>query len=187
MSANFDNIADVQILSPTLLDGYLKAAAEVSRLAVGNPAATAIETTYTKSRTYSQWDWVDGAPYGTRGGISVVHNFPADGEYAFKMAFQHTTTGGVSGSTTRGEQIEISINGERVALMDMDQFVSIRSAGRQPRNGTPIFVKAGPQRVSACSSANSMVPSKTCSPRTTGPSSIPRSATRATALPRCRT
>jgi hypothetical protein len=38
MSANFDNIADVQTLSPTLLDGYLKAAAEVSRLAVGNPA-----------------------------------------------------------------------------------------------------------------------------------------------------
>ena len=75
MSANFDNIADVQILSPTLLDGYLKAAAEISRLAVGNPA-TAIETTYTKSRTYSQWDWVDGAPYGTRGGISVVTTSP---------------------------------------------------------------------------------------------------------------
>jgi hypothetical protein len=40
------------------------------------------------------------------------------------MAFQHTTTGGVSGSTIRGEQIEISINGARVALMAMDQFVS---------------------------------------------------------------
>jgi hypothetical protein len=150
MSANFDNIADVQILSPTLLDGYLKAAAEVSRLAVGNPAATAIETTYPKSRTYSQWDWVDGAPYGTRGGISVVHNFPADGEYAFKMAFQHTTTGGVSGSTTRGEQIEISINGERVALMDMDQFVSTSDPhGVNLETEEPIVVKAGPQRVSA--------------------------------------
>ena len=150
MSANFDNIADVQILSPTLLDGYLKAAAEISRLAVGNAAATAVETTYTKSRTYSQWDWVEGAPYGTRGGISVVHNFPADGEYVFKMAFQHTTTGGVSGSTTRGEQIEISINGERVALMDMDQFVSTSDPqGVNLETEKPIFVKAGPQRVSA--------------------------------------
>ncbi|HUE87074.1 MAG TPA: DUF1592 domain-containing protein [Vicinamibacterales bacterium] len=150
MSANFDNIADVQTLSPTLLDGYLKAAAEVSRLAVGNPAATPVETTYPKSRTYSQWDLVEGAPYGTRGGISVVHNFPADGEYAFKMAFQHTTTGGVSGSTTRGEQIEISINGERVALMDMDQFVATHDPqGVNLETEKPIFVKAGPQRVSA--------------------------------------
>jgi hypothetical protein len=150
MSANFDNIADVQMLSPTLLDGYLKAAAEISRLAVGNPGATLVETTYTKSRTYSQWDWVEGAPYGTRGGISLVHNFPADGEYAFKMAFQHTTTGGVSGSTTRGEQIEISINGERVALMDMDQFVSTSDPhGVNLETEAPIFVKAGPQRVSA--------------------------------------
>jgi hypothetical protein len=150
MSANFDNIADVQTLSPTLLDGYLKAAAEVSRLAVGHAAATPVETTYAKSRTYSQWDAVEGAPYGTRGGISVVHNFPADGEYAFKMAFQHTTTGGVSGSTTRGEQIEISINGERVALMDMDQFVSTSDPqGVNLETEKPIFVKAGPQRVSA--------------------------------------
>jgi hypothetical protein len=150
MSANFDNIADVQILSPTLLDGYLKAAAEVSRLAVGNASAPAVETTYTKSRTYSQWEWVEGAPYGTRGGISVVHNFPADGEYVFKMAFQHTTTGGVSGSTIRGEQIEISINGARVALMAMDQFVSTSDPqGVNLETETPIFVKAGPQRVSA--------------------------------------
>jgi mono/diheme cytochrome c family protein len=150
MSANFDNIADVQALSPTLLDGYLKAAAEVSRLAVGNPTAAASETTYPKSRTYSQWEQVEGAPYGTRGGISVVHNFPADGEYAFKMAFQHTTTGGVSGSTTRGEQIEVSINGERVALMAMDQFVSTSDPqGVNLETETPIFVKAGPQRVSA--------------------------------------
>jgi hypothetical protein len=150
MSANFDNIADVQTLSPTLLDGYLKAAAAVSRLAVGNPEATITETTYPKARTYSQWDHVEGAPYGTRGGISVVHNFPADGEYAFKMAFQHTTTGGVSGSTTRGEQIEISINGERVALMYMDQFVSTSDPqGVNLETEQPIFVKAGPQRVSA--------------------------------------
>jgi hypothetical protein len=150
MSANFDNIADVQTLSPTLLDGYLKAAAEVSRLAVGNPDAAVTETTYPKPRTYSQWDHVDGAPYGTRGGISVVHNFPADGEYVFKMAFQHTTTGGVSGSTSRGEQIEISINGARVALMYMDQFVSTSDPqGVNLETETPIFVKAGPQRVSA--------------------------------------
>src|SRR5437899_1504236 len=49
-SANFDNIADAQLLSPTLMQGYLTAAAEISRLAVGDPAATAREATYPVSR-----------------------------------------------------------------------------------------------------------------------------------------
>ena len=37
-SANFDNIADAQLLSPTLMQAYLTAAAEISRLAVGDRA-----------------------------------------------------------------------------------------------------------------------------------------------------
>ena len=36
MSANFDNIADKQALSPTLVESYLNAAAEISRWAVGD-------------------------------------------------------------------------------------------------------------------------------------------------------
>ena len=36
-SANFDNIADVQLPSATLLDSYLDAASEIARLAVGDP------------------------------------------------------------------------------------------------------------------------------------------------------
>src|SRR5207245_5705217 len=79
-SANFDNIADAQLMSPTLMQGYLTAAAEISRLAIGDPAATARETTYPVSRWASQREHVEGAPYGTRGGVSVVHTFPADGE-----------------------------------------------------------------------------------------------------------
>ena len=35
-SANFDNIADAQALSPTLLEAYLNAAAAISRMAVGD-------------------------------------------------------------------------------------------------------------------------------------------------------
>ena len=150
MSANFDNIADAQLLSATLLDGYLKAAAEVSLLAVGNPSAAARQTTYSKSRAYSQWDRVDGAPYGTRGGFSVVHNFPADGRYHITMAFQHTTTGGLSGSTIRNEQIEVSVNGEPVARLQMDQWLRTSDPnGVTLELEEPIFVRAGPQRISA--------------------------------------
>ena len=149
-SANFDNIADVQMLSPTLLEAYLKAASDISRLAVGDPKATASSTTYTNSGYASQWDRVEGAPYGTRGGISVVHNFPADGDYVFKLAFEHTTTGGFYGGTARDEQLEISINGEPVALLDVDRWMDVSDPnGVNMETAEPIFVRAGPQRVSA--------------------------------------
>src|SRR5690606_26255878 len=98
------------LLSPTLLDSYLNAAAQISRLALGDLRATPSEAAYDKSGYNSQWDRVEGAPFGTRGGISVVHNFPADGEYAFRMAVDHTTTGGYFGSTQRFEQLEISVD-----------------------------------------------------------------------------
>src|SRR5205823_1077253 len=92
-SANFDNIADAQLLSPTLMQSYLTAAAEISRLAVGDRAATAREATYSRSRWVSQRDHVDGAPYGTRGGLVVTHTFPADGDYRFRVSFFNETTG----------------------------------------------------------------------------------------------
>jgi hypothetical protein len=148
-SANFDNIADVQMLSPTLLDAYLNAASQISRLAIGDRAATASEKTYEKAGYNSQWDRVPGAPVGTRGGISVVHIFPADGEYRFRMAFDHTTTGGYYGSTARFEQLEISINGERAALLEMDQWMDVSDPNGVNMETEPIFVRAGPQRISA--------------------------------------
>jgi len=69
-SANFDNIADVQMPSATLLDAYLDAASEISRLAVGDPHASVSSSTYKIPRLASQWERVDGAPIGTRGGVS---------------------------------------------------------------------------------------------------------------------
>src|SRR5262245_34875881 len=71
-SANFDNIADVQMLSPTLLGAYLNAADQISRLALGDRSATAEAKTYEKPGYFSQWDQEQGAPFGTRGGITVV-------------------------------------------------------------------------------------------------------------------
>ena len=148
-SANFDNIADVQLLSPTLMDAYLNAAAEVSRLAVGNLEVQPSETTYSKSGYFSQWERIDGAPFGTRGGISALHNFPADGEYRVKMAFDHTTTGEFFGNVTQGEQIEISIDGERVALLNVDQFMHVADPNGANQESRSFFVTAGPHQISA--------------------------------------
>jgi len=50
MSNNFDNMADAQTLSPTLLEAYLNAATSISRMAVGDRNAPAIDETYTNSQ-----------------------------------------------------------------------------------------------------------------------------------------
>src|SRR5687767_664330 len=81
ISAGFDNIADVQMPSATVMQGYMRAAAYVSRAAVGDPEADPSSITYDVPRTRSQKERLDGAPFGTRGGTVVVHNFPADGKY----------------------------------------------------------------------------------------------------------
>ena len=150
ISAGFDNIADVQNLSATLLEGYLTAASEISRLALGDVSVTPSEAEYEVSRYAEQRQHVPGTPIGTRGGIAVVHNFVADGDYVFRLAFQHESTGNFFGQTTPfDEQVELSIDGERRALIDIDRWMH-----RQDPNGVqvetaPIPVTAGPHRVAA--------------------------------------
>ena len=155
-SNNFDNIADVQMVSPTLLDAYLTAAAEISRLAVGNPTATPKERQYRIPRWVSQTERVEGAPFGTRGGTSVIHNFPADGEYVFRFSFHHETTGTAVGNGRSSlatpddpEQVEVSIDGERVALLDIDRWMHVENPEGVEMRTQPIRVTAGPKRVTA--------------------------------------
>ena len=50
ISNGFDNVADVQTLSPTLMEGYLRAASQISRLAVGDREATPTSVTYKMRR-----------------------------------------------------------------------------------------------------------------------------------------
>ena len=155
ISHGFDNVADAQTFSPTLMDGYLRAASQISRLAVGDRNASATSTTYKIPRSASQMRRADGAPMGTRGGHSVVHTFPADGHYRLKASLHYEPLGGLAGRNTMTaydlkEQVEFSVNGERVAIFDLNT----RMSETDPKNGLelvtpPVHIKAGPQRVTA--------------------------------------
>jgi hypothetical protein len=149
ISQSFDNIADVQGMSPTLADSYLRAAEHVSYQAVGDREAEPSETSYKVARTASQRHQVEGAPFGTRGGISVLHNFPADGEYIFKMKMHGSPEGYLFGRTAAKEQIQVSINGLRVALLDIDPLMSETDPEGLNLQTAPIAVRSGPQRVAA--------------------------------------
>jgi len=149
LSDGFDNIADAQAFSPALMEGYVRAASKISREALGDPKADATSVIFKIPRTSNQLRHVDGAPLGTRGGISVVHNFPADGEYAFRTLFYDAPEGQLFGRVFPGEQIEISIEGERVALLDIPLTLSENGPVGLSIQTKPISVKAGPQRISA--------------------------------------
>ena len=153
----FDNQSAAQPFSPTVLDSFLRAAAEVARLAVGNPEAASATTKHVNPERVSQhaWDRLEGAPFGTRGGIVVTHDFPADGEYVF-----HVKTKQGSGNQTAVEDLDISIDGEGVALLMLEHNaggrkrddVGILLADLEARVGIqtePIFVRAGQHTVAA--------------------------------------
>jgi hypothetical protein len=147
MSHGFDNMADALTISPALMEGYIRAAGRISREAVGDAGAAALTSTYSIPRVTSQVHHVDGTPLGTRGGIAVMHDFPADGDYTFKIGFYYAPTGPLFGMNQgKGQQIEIAINGERVALIEINPAMTLAKDG--VKTG-PIHIKAGPQRVSA--------------------------------------
>jgi mono/diheme cytochrome c family protein len=118
----FDNIAGALTMSPALMEAYLSAAGKISRLAIGTataPTQAVFEVPPDTAQNYH----VDGLPFGTRGGILIKHQFPADGEYTFTVkgvtGYFQAVLGGVT-----GEQLEVTVDGERVKLFDWDKEIS---------------------------------------------------------------
>src|SRR5215831_2932924 len=145
----FDNLADAQGFSATLTEGYMRAAGKVTRDALGDPKATATSDVFRLPRLESQMEHIEGTPIGTRGGISLVYNFPADGEYNFRSMMYPNSLGALLGSNIKGEQLDIAIDGARIALLDIDQRMSeTQPTGLNVTTGH-VFVKAGPHRITA--------------------------------------
>ncbi|MGE3405156.1 MAG: DUF1592 domain-containing protein, partial [Vicinamibacterales bacterium] len=140
-SFGFDNIAGVLKINQALLERYLMASKKISRLAVGGtPLPEA--STYRVPADESQYERAEGMPVGTRGGKMIHHYFPVDADYEFKIEL----AGGPPGEN---EQLEITIDGERVQLLPITPRTP-RSSDRVA--GTNAFtlrmaVKAGPRDV----------------------------------------
>ncbi|MCA0377631.1 MAG: DUF1592 domain-containing protein [Gemmatimonadetes bacterium] len=142
-SANFDNISDVQAISPTLLEGYLNAASAVVRMALGDRKAVSSVVTFKPSIFVSQhpWDHVEGTPYGTRGGMVVKHVFPADGEYEIRV-----NVGGGIGRPV--DDVDVSIDGKRVALLAYDKGIARNNESADLPLGAD-YLRTAPLKISA--------------------------------------
>jgi len=120
-AAGFDNIADVLVMSPALIEGYATAAAKISRLAVGDPAIGLDRVTYRAAGDLSQEEHVDGLPLGTRGGMIVRHTFPLDAEYDLQIG--PGRAGGLGAVvSTRPDDIDVTIDGVRIDLEGKTQL-----------------------------------------------------------------
>jgi mono/diheme cytochrome c family protein len=150
----FDNIAGALTLSPALMEAYLSAAGKISRLAIGDisaPTQAVFEVPADTAQNYQ----VEGLPFGTRGGILIKYQFPADGDYTFKVkgvtGYFQAVLGGV-----KGEQLEVTIDGERVKLFDWDK--EIANTTGNGRSTQKIPVKAGLHTVGVTFLATNDIP-----------------------------
>ena len=179
-SFGFDNVASVLGLSPALQERYIAAAGKLSRLAVGDPATSPIVDTYRVRSDISQDDHIEGLPLGTRGGVLIHHTFPLDAEYVIKVKLLKSTVDLLFGGNAQDETLEIALNGERVKRLTINPKVKVdpnelvdkvRNDGFDPAAATKlsmsqpqdnlearIFVKAGPQTVTAAFLKKTMAP-----------------------------
>jgi cytochrome c5 len=150
----FDNIAGALTMSPALMEAYLSAAGKISRLAIGDVSAPRQEVFEAPADT-AQNHYIEGLPFGTRGGLLMKYEFPADGEYTFKVK-------GVTGyfqavlGQIKGEQLEVTVDGERVKVFDWDREISNTTGNGRATQRIPI--KAGLHTVGVTFLATNDVP-----------------------------
>ncbi len=133
VSSGFDNLADLLYMSPTIMERYLDAARKISRLAIGDPKAPLLASTYRLSAEHWQDARVEELSYGTRGGIAIHSEFPQDGIYEIKVD--------VAGGGREQQQLEITVDGEHADSTTVGG--GGRGGGKPPEFRIPI--QAGPR------------------------------------------
>jgi hypothetical protein len=167
-SEGFDNVAEVLRVTPSHIEQYVAAARDISILAVGEKAPEPTRADYRSERGL-RTAHVDGLPLGTRDGLLVEHNFPADGMYLINLNISS-----IPGSELRGypygwleyeHTVAVTIDGAKVfsgniggevdsKALDQGQIKEVEAIKNRFR-GIPVMVKAGRRGVGAAFVARS--------------------------------
>ncbi len=131
-SYGFDNIGGVLRMSQSLLERYLDASRQISRLAVGSPPPAPVAETFRTQQDEQQHERIDGLPFGTRGGILVDYFFPQDADYDLRV--QLTGLRGVEQQHT----LEIIVDGVPVET---------RALNNQSTLDLRLPINAGPRKI----------------------------------------
>jgi hypothetical protein len=151
----FDNVADMLGVSPVLLERYLNAADEISALAVGDRDISPGSESYHVRHDLSQDQHIDGLPLGTVGGTLIRHTFPLDATYVIQVKLFRTNLNAIRGMESE-QQLEISVDGQRVHLAPIGGRADLLVMARNPTDGSDeietrlqvrVPIKAGPRSV----------------------------------------
>jgi hypothetical protein len=122
-SFGFDNNGDILGLSPLLLERYLSVANRVTTAALGPTSGIDADVyTHHVDFTVPQREWIEGLPFGTRGGTTFTYRFPVDGEYTIRVKLQRVELSILGldepdeGAPARPQRLEIGLDGTRVGL-----------------------------------------------------------------------
>ncbi len=167
-SEGFDNVAEVLRVTPTHIEQYVAAARDISIMAVGEKTPAPTRADYRSERGL-RTAHVDGLPLGTRDGLLVEHNFPADGRYLINLNISS-----IPGSELRGypygwleyeHAVAVTIDGAKVfagniggevdsKALDQGQIREVEAIKNRFRN-IPVTVRAGRRSVGAAFVARS--------------------------------
>ncbi len=114
-SHGFDNVT-VTDLSPTHLNRYIAAAEKISKLAVGGAPPEPHGETFRVRPDVTQDVHLPGLPLGTRGGILIPYNFPADGTYEVQVHLMRDRNEGIEG-LSESHDLEFLFDRDRVGLL----------------------------------------------------------------------
>ena len=106
----FDTIANALTISPTLMNRYLRAARNISQLAIGDPELGPVIEDYPVARLLTQDGRInEDQPFGSRGGTTIRHYFPLDGEYTFQIRLRRNVYGYLRGFG-RAQNLDVRID-----------------------------------------------------------------------------
>ncbi|MGE0393870.1 MAG: DUF1592 domain-containing protein [Vicinamibacterales bacterium] len=173
----FDNVADVLSVSSGLLERYMAAARKISRLALGDPTVKPGLQAYSLPYMVLLQDgrMSEDLPFGSRGGTTVRHLFPVDGEYSVKVTLQRSYLDTEPRGLSTAEQVDIRLDGERLALLPVGGPDAVgpspyASAPKPPADEKLVVrfaAKAGPHAISVS------FQNRTWAPEGPGPSRFP--------------
>src|SRR3984957_3187531 len=132
-SFGFDNNGDILGLSPLLLERYLSVANRVTTAALGPTSGIEADVyTHHVDFTVPQRKWIEGLPFGTRGGTTFTYRFPVDGEYTIRVKLQRVETAILGLDESRPQRLEFDLDDVRVGLF----AISLAKTTQEPVSET---------------------------------------------------
>jgi len=125
----FDNVGNVLTLSPLLAEKYVAAAREIRYQVLGNPDMQPEFIIYTVPAYLLQEEQMaEDLPFGSRGGVTINHHFPLDGEYVIQIRLQRNSRDYIRGLVD-AHRLDVHLDGKLMREFSIGGEKKGRSAG----------------------------------------------------------